>query len=62
MAEKGVYMERLLQTISASSHVVISRRVHWYQRALRDRQAPITGVHSNQDQILCVKLGLYMGF
>ena len=23
---------------------------------------PITGVHSNQDQILCVKIGLYMSF
>ena len=39
LARKGVCKERLFQTISVTTQVAISRRVHRYQLALRDRQA-----------------------
>ena len=39
MAKKGICKERLLQIVSVTSQVAISRRVHRYKLALRDRQA-----------------------
>ena len=39
MAKKGICKERLLQIVSVTSQVAISRRVHGYKLALRDRQA-----------------------
>ena len=39
LARKGVCKERLFQIISVTTQVAISRRVHRYQLALRDRQA-----------------------
>ena len=39
MATTSIYKERLLQIISVTSQVAISRRVHRYKLALRDRQA-----------------------
>ena len=49
LARKGVCKERLVQIISVTTQVAISRRVHRYQLALRDRQATrgrreITGI------------------
>ena len=38
LARKGVCKERLFQIISVTTQVAISRRVHRYQLALRDRQ------------------------
>ena len=38
-AKKGICKERLLQIVSVTSQVAISRRVHLYKLALRDRQA-----------------------
>eukprot|EP00904_Undaria_pinnatifida_P006009 jgi/Undpi1/2538/HiC_scaffold_13.g05917.m1 len=38
-ARKGVCKERLFQIISVTTQVAISRRVHRYRLALRDRQA-----------------------
>ena len=38
-AREGVCKERLFQIISVTTQVVISRRVHRYRLALRDRQA-----------------------
>ena len=39
MAKKGICKARLLQRVSVTSQVAISRRVHGYKLALRDRQA-----------------------
>ena len=39
MAKKGICNERLLQIVSVTSQVAISRRVHRNKLALRDRQA-----------------------
>ena len=39
LARKGVCKERLFQTISVTTQVAISRRVHRYRLSLRDRQA-----------------------
>ena len=39
LAPKGVYKKRLFQIISVTTQVAISRRVHRYKLALRDRQA-----------------------
>ena len=39
MAKKGICKERLLQIVSVTSQVAISRRVYRYKLALRDRQA-----------------------
>ena len=39
VARKGVCKERLLQIISMTTQVAISRRVHRYRLPLRDRQA-----------------------
>ena len=39
MAKKGICKERPLQIVSVTSQVAISRRVHRYKLALRDRQA-----------------------
>ena len=39
LTRKGVCKKRLLQIISVTAQVVISRRVHRYKLALRDRQA-----------------------
>ena len=49
LARKGVCKEHLFQIISVTTQVTISRRVHRYQLALRDRQATrgrreITGI------------------
>ena len=38
MTRKGVVMERLLQVISLTTQVAISRRVAWFKLHLRDRQ------------------------
>lgn len=38
-AKKGICKERLLQIISVTAQVAISRRVHRYKLAMRDRQA-----------------------
>ena len=39
MAKKGICKERLLQIVSVTTQIAISRRVHRYKLALRDRQA-----------------------
>ena len=39
LARKGVCKERLVQIISVTTQVAISRRVHRYRISLRDRQA-----------------------
>ena len=39
MAKKGICIERLLQIVSVTSQVAISRRVHRFKLSLRDRQA-----------------------
>ena len=39
LGRKGVCKERLFRIISVTTQVAISRRVHRYQLALRDRQA-----------------------
>ena len=36
IAKNGIYKERLLQKISVTSQVAISRRIHTYKLALRD--------------------------
>ena len=38
MARKGVVKERLLQIISVTTQVAISRGVAWFKLQLRDRQ------------------------
>ena len=39
LARKGVWKECLFQIIAVTAQVAISRRVHRYKMALRDRQA-----------------------
>ena len=39
MAKKGICRDRFLQIVSVTSEVAISRRVHRYKLALRDRRA-----------------------
>ena len=39
MAKKGICKESILQIVSVTSQVAISRRVHQHKLALRDRQA-----------------------
>ena len=49
MAKKGICKERLLQIVSVTSQVAISRRVHRYKLALRDEREEGRGRGADAD-------------
>lgn len=59
MAKKGIRKERLLQIISVTSQVAISRRVHRYKLVLRNRQAA-RGRREEQGGLMPMAWGWHM--
>ena len=59
LAKKGICKERLLQIISETSQVAISRRVHRYKLALRDRQTS-RGRREEEGSLLPMAWGWYI--
>ena len=59
MAKKGICRDRFLQIVSVTSEVAISRRVHRYKLALRDRQVT-TGRREEEGRVLPMAWGWHI--